>query len=166
MYHAQHGDLDVPQEFVVTPEMVIEGLYDEAHEGMLLGEYVAGLRCGDLDGLEDPTRRAVLDSLGFNWGDLSQYQRYRFVPMILGLKVFKHLYGFALPKYDFVVPDEPQWPYWMCGMPLGEWSNVVRIQQKMVEEFYPNRKDMLNSMEFLWWIPPGPVDEKYYSPVK
>jgi hypothetical protein len=48
-------------------------------------------------------------------GDKKLYQRYRFVPMVMGLKVYKHLFGFPMPHYNFVVPDEPQWPYWMVS---------------------------------------------------
>lgn len=87
--------------------------------------------------------------------------------MLLGLKVYKHLYGFPMPQWDFVVPDEPQWPYWMCGMPLGEWSFVARVQQKMLNNYYPHRVDMLNAMEFLWFIPPPQeFPHKYYDPPK
>ena len=84
-----------------------------------------------------------------------------------------------MPQYDFVVPDEPQWPYWMAGMPLGElifllnafsiiageWSSVLRVQQQMVLQHYPHRYDMLNAMEYLWWIPPGPIPAKYFHPL-
>lgn len=59
-----------------------------------------------------------------------------------------------MPQGNFVVPDEPQWPYWMVNMPLGEWTTAIRIQQKMVAETYPHRRDMLNAMDFLWWLPP------------
>lgn len=99
-------------------------------------------------------------------GDKKLYQRYRFVPLIMGLKVYKHLYGFPMPFYNFVVPDEPQWPYWMIGMPLGEWSSILRVQQKMLEEHYPHRKDMLNSLEYAFWLPPGNIPQKYFRSVK
>ncbi len=150
----------------VTPTNTMP-IFDDTLVGVLLGEAVASLRNGDIDGLEDPTRRSALDALGFHWGDLSRYQRYRFMPMLLGLRVYKHLYGFPMPQSDFVVPDAPQWPYWMAGMPLGEWASVVRIQQQMVGVHYPERVDMLNALEFLWWIPPGEgVPSKYYEPVQ
>lgn len=35
---------------------------------MRLGEAVAGIRIGDIDGLEDTTRRKALDAMGFVWG--------------------------------------------------------------------------------------------------
>ena len=140
--------------------------FPEHLEDLALGEAVAGLRSGDIDGLEDATRRKFLDGLGFDWGDKNKYQRYRFVPMIMGLKLYKHLFGFPMPQADFVVPDEPQWPYWMANMPLGEWAAVARVQQSMIEEHYPERRDMLNAMEFLWWVPVGQLKEKWYKPVR
>ena len=164
-YFAYYKHVNVPKEYTISYELIQEGLvgFDEDHEDMPLGEYVAAIRVGDVDGLEDAERRKELDNLNFDWGDLREHQRYRFVPMLLGLQVYRHLYGFPMPRSSFVVPDSPQWPYWMVNMPLGEWATVIRIQQKMVEEKYPDRRDMLNSLEFMWWIPPGKVDNKYYS---
>lgn len=164
IYYDANGSVHVPIEYVITEEIVQEtGLYNESFVGLMLGEAVAGIRNGDIDGLEEPERRDALDAMDFDWGDIEKYQRYRFVPMLLGLQVFRHIYGFPLPRHDFVVPDAPQWPFWMTGMPLGEWAAVARVQQKMIEEYYPHRRDMLNALEFLWWIPPGPIDEKYFS---
>jgi hypothetical protein len=99
-------------------------------------------------------------------GDKKLYQRYRFVPLVMGLKVYKHLYGFPMPHYNYVIPDEPQWPYWMIGMPLGEWSAILRVQQQLVFEHYPQRMDMLNSLEYAWWLPPGHIPQKYFRSLK
>lgn len=166
IYKSQYGNLDVPLDYIITEEVIEANIgFTEEFEDLNLGDAVEALRIGDVDGLEDPERKATLDDLGFTWGDMKKYQRYRFAPLLLGLKIYRHLYGFPLPQSDFVVPDEPQWPYWMNNMPLGEWTAVLRIQQKMVEEYYPHRYDMLNSLEFLWWIPPGPVQDKYYQPL-
>lgn len=159
--------MDVPADFVVDDSVIAQNIgFDERFEGMQLGEAVAGLRIGDIDGYEDGPRKKTLDAMGFKWGSKEVYQRFRFVPMIMGLKVYKHLFGFPMPQSDFVVPDEPQWPYWMVGMPLGEWTAIARVQQKMIEVHYPHRRDMLNALEFLWWIPPGPIPNKYYRPLK
>lgn len=167
IYKKLNGNVDVPFEFEINDKIISDDLgYDEKLEGLKLGEIVAGLRQGDIDGLEDEERRPLLDSLGFNWGDKSKHQRYRFIPMFYGLRLFDHLYGFPLPQYDFVVPDEPQWPYWMINMPLGEWAAVARIQQDMIEEHYPHRKDMLQSLKYPFWVPPGNVPQKYFMNVK
>lgn len=166
IYKEHFGDVNVPQSFVIDERVIASHIgFPERLEDMRLGEHVASIRIGDIDGLEMKSRRKVLDELGFDWGDKSVYQRYRFIPMMLGLKVFRHLYGFPLPHDDFIVPEEPQWPYWMTGMPLGLWTAVARVQQQMIIEHYPNRYDMLNKMEFMWWIPPGDIPQKYFHPV-
>lgn len=85
--------------------------------------------------------------------------------MILGLRIYRHLYGFPMPQCDFVVPDEPQWPYWMKNMPLGLWSTVCRIQQEMMRQYYPERVAMLYAMNYLWWQPPGRVDKRFWGPI-
>ncbi len=166
-YHAHFGSVDVPHEFTVDKEMIEQGIgFDERLEGMWLGEVVAGLRQGDIDAMEETKRRKFLDSLGFDWGEKTTHLRFRFVPMMIGLKIYRHLYGFAMPQYNFVVPDEPQWPFWMSEMPLGEWAAIARVQQRVIEEHYPERYDMLNAIGFLWWVPPGSIPAKYYRPVK
>jgi hypothetical protein len=115
-YKKHYGDVNVPADFVITESIIESDIgFQPQFLNMTLGEAVASIRCGDIDGLEDPPRRAALDALGFDWGDLSTYQRYRFVPMMLGLRIYRHLYGFPMPMTDFVVPDEPQWPYWMVS---------------------------------------------------
>eukprot|EP01036_Dinobryon_divergens_P031941 gene31941-41435_t len=160
IYKSSYGHVDVPLDFVIDESLL------EQPEG---ADFNVD---GDIDGFEDPERRSILDGLGFSWGDLTKYQRYRFPPMmhllssstdnvevylcgVLALKVYNHLHGFAVPQGDFVVPDSPLWPFWMINMPLGQWSTAIRIQQKMVEEHYPQRKDILTAMGFLWWIPPN-----------
>eukprot|EP01041_Mallomonas_annulata_P005528 gene5528-11137_t len=167
IYKAHYGNIDIPFEFVINEEIVASGIgFNESFEGLNLGEIVKGLRIGDIDGYEDPERKKILKELGFIWGDKTLYQRYRFIPMILGLKLYRHLYGFALPQYNFIVPDAPQWPYWMNGMPLGEWASIARVQQQLIEEHYPDRRDILIALEFMWWIPPGPIPQKYFEPLK
>ena len=43
-----------------------------------------------------------MEALDFEWGDMSVHQRYRFVPLVMGLRVFRHLNGYATPDYDYV----------------------------------------------------------------
>ncbi len=129
-YHTVHGNVNVPEDFVIDELILADETYefDERLEDLKLGQAVLSIRIGDVDGLEDILRKKQLEKLGFDWGDKSLYQRYRFLPMVLGLKVYRHLYGFPLPQSDFIVPDEPQWPIWMVGMPLGEWTAVATNQ--------------------------------------
>lgn len=164
IYKQNFGNFDVPIDYVINDAIIESNIgFSDRFDGMNLGDAVEAIRIGDVDGFEDPIRRQQLDDIGFTWGDMNKYHRFRFYPMVLGLKVYRHLFGSPFPQYNFLVPDEVQWPYWMCGMPLGEWTAVCRVQQKMIEEYYPKRRDVLNAMDFIWWIPPGPIPEKYYE---
>ena len=149
------GHINVPADYIIDEEIINLDLgFDESYENLNLGEAVESIRIGDVDGLEDPIRKSILDSLGFDWGDKSKYQRYRFPPLFIALKIYSHLYGDPLPNFDFIVPDEPQWPYWMVGIPLGKWTALLRVQQKMIKQHYEDRHDILIAMDFMWWIPP------------
>jgi len=168
-FQQAEGHCNVPLEFTIGEDELADADkwgFDPSWEDMALGHAVASIRAGDAEGLEDPARKKALEAIGFDWGDKSRYLRFRFLPMVLGLKIYKHLYGFPLPQYDFRVPVEPQWPTWMVNMPLGEWAAVCRIQQQLLKEDWPDRVDMLNSLEFLWWLPPGDVPNKYYRPLR
>lgn len=166
IYKSQFGNVDVPQNFMINDQTIRANIgFDRKFENLNLGDAVEAIRIGDVDGYEDEERREILDSLKFRWGDPQKYLRFRFYPMLLGLRVFRHLYSVPMPLHNFVVPDEYQWPYWMAGMPLGEWSTICRIQQKVLAEHYPQRKAMLSAMEFAFWIPPGPIPNKYYEPL-
>lgn len=168
IYKAAYGDADVPVSFVIDEEILEQNLgFPDLYRGMRLGSYVKGLRIGDYDGLEDSTRRKQLGSLGFNWGDLKYHLRFRFLPLFYGLRVYAHLYQIPMPPTSFVVPEEEQWPVWMYNMPLGEWAAAARIQQKLLREHYSDRVDLLDTLEFDWFIPPGPsMPSRYYRAVK
>lgn len=167
IYKAVNGNVDVPFSFIIEEGVPGFALYDEnGLNGLPLGEVVSGIRIGDIDGFEDPERRLFLDTLDFKWGEMSKYLRFRFAPLYYGLRAYRHLYEFPLPPHNFIVPDEPQWPVWMANMPLGEWTTIARIQQSIIEEYYPARKEMLDSLDFIWWIPPPDnFTERYYSPL-
>ena len=154
IYKKIYGNLNVPKNFIFEND-ILEDNNCYHLQGLLLGEIVTGLRIGDIDGYEDPERRKILDELGFQWGDKDKYLRFRFIPMFLSLRIFQHLHGFCLPQNDFIIPNEPQWPYWMINMKLGKWASMARQQQKLLELHYPERYEMLQALGFLWWIPPG-----------
>ena len=85
VYKSYYGDLNITDDYIINDEILDLNIgYDDNIEGMLLGEALKSIRIGDIDGLEDEERRKQLDELGFDWGDKKLYQRYRFVPMLLG----------------------------------------------------------------------------------
>eukprot|EP01039_Chlorochromonas_danica_P003929 gene3929-4293_t len=163
-YKSTFGDVNVPSHFVINDQVLRNyPKFHEILEYMPLGRFVERLRCGDIEGYEDPSRREFLDALGFDWGDRSTYLHFPFEPFLFAVRVYNHLYGFILPLEDFVIPDEPQWPVWMAGIPLGEWVVICRIQQQLIERHYPDRKEILDDLDFLWWIPPSPTMLKKFE---
>lgn len=148
-------DDPIPRRFPLFPRYLLE---------LKLGRGVWSVRHGDYDGFEVPERRAVLDALGFDWGNVGVYQRFRWAPMFEGLKIYARTFAYPNPPTDFIVPEEEIFPMWMHGMPLGEWVSAARVQQQMLFEYYPQRVDHLRTLGFLWWIPPDEsLPEKYYT---
>ena len=94
IYKNHFGSInDIPIDFNINATVMDSIIgYDETFEDLKLGEAVHSIRIGDVDGLEDPVRKNALDKLNFAWGDEKLYQRYRFVPMLIGLRLFKNLY--------------------------------------------------------------------------
>ncbi len=157
-YHKAHGSINrMPPNFVVTDDVIAAGLgYRPDHLGMRLGAALQSLRVGDVDGYDDIMRRKVLETLGFRWSDedLRLHLRFRYKPLILGLRIYATLYSCASPRRSFVVPaDEPIWPNWMVGMPLGEWAAAARAQRSLIEEHYPSRFQILHGLDFFWDMP-------------
>ena len=62
-YQEVHGDLDVPQRFVV----ISEAPWPEEAWGMKLGDRVSKIRGYEVYVKHHPERRAELDALGFRW---------------------------------------------------------------------------------------------------
>ena len=149
IYKNLFGNVDVPLNFVVKD---IYG-FPKNYMGMQLGRYVHEVRIGDHDAFHDETRKSLLDSIGFKWGDPSKYLHFRFYPFCLALRVYAHLFERIYPAEDLIIPNEPQWPTWMVGMPFGEWTRVVRLQKETLEKYYPDRKRWLDILGFKWWVP-------------
>ena len=154
IYRTAFGDADVDLDFEINRTVVSAGIgFNESYLGFQLGHAIDSVRVGDVDGYDDVIRKSQLDDLGFHWGDMTQYQRYRFIPMFMGLRIYYYIHGFPNPPSDFVVPEGPQWPHWMVGMPLGAWATIARAQQALMSTCYPHRYQLLCDFGFLWWLP-------------
>ena len=66
-YQEVHGDLEVPQAFVVPSEAP----WPEEAWGMQLGQRVSDIRRREDFVKHHPERRAELDALGFRWNSLA-----------------------------------------------------------------------------------------------
>jgi hypothetical protein len=174
LFKARYGHLEVPRNYNITDELLdttlLQDLYAHPYYRMPLGYYVEQIRCGDVDGFEDPVRRAVLDKIGFRWGDPAKYLRFRYEPMIshLLVQMMNQDWCSHCEDEDYVVEDNHLWPHWQIGMPVGRWLAIAKIQRNILLKYYPDRFELLREMKIDWelarftkvgndpkyWVPP------------
>jgi hypothetical protein len=121
LYKAQHGDLRVPSKFIVPSEAP----WPRTAWGLKIGVRVAAIRSAGRYVKENPNRKAVLDSLGFEWKvrDTAAHgnvEEARFATILRALEHYKRL---EEPNFTminkYVVPDSTEWPAELRGMKLG-----------------------------------------------
>jgi len=118
--------------------------------GMKLGEICHRIRTGDVPVGHDPERRAVLDSIKFDWGDTSKYINAPFARVLAALYAYKKIRGDCCVEQDFKVPEYDPWPAVLGGFELGHYVNEIRGQKQLLEEEFPLKMMMLNQLGFLW----------------
>jgi hypothetical protein len=140
-YQELHGDLEVPQAFVVPSEVP----WPEEAWGMKLGSRVSDIRQQEHFVKHHPERRAELDTLGFVWDDLER----RWEEVRAALLAYKEVHGGLQVPKSFVVPSEAPWPEEAWGVPLGRRVNKIRSQENYVKD-HPERRAELDALGFVW----------------
>jgi acyl carrier protein phosphodiesterase len=140
-YHEVHGDLEVPQAFVVPSEAP----WPEEAWGMKLGKRVNKIRNQEHFVKDHPERRAELDALGFVWDDLER----RWEKVHAALLAFKEVHGDLEVPQAFVVPSEAPWPEEAWGVPLGYRVSGIRSADEHVKH-HPERRAELDALGFVW----------------
>ncbi|ETW06408.1 hypothetical protein, variant 1 [Aphanomyces invadans] len=148
-YKALHGDLKIPQDFVVPRH---DHRWPLDTWGMRLGLAVRSLRQkADMC----PSRAAQLSAMGFVWNILEQGWEIK----VLALSTYKDIYGDLLVPYSFKTPSETdyrancpheglhRWPQETWNIKLG---HAVHNLRQNVDDMPANRRDILNSMGFVW----------------
>lgn len=162
IFKNKHGHLRIPLNFVINTTLDLN--FPEHFNSMPLGEFCKAVRIGDYDGFYDTQRKSKLDKLGFLWGDENQIFRFPFHAFFLALRVYSHMNnGELIVPYNYVIQDDQRWPRWMVGIPIGKWYDFAKIQQGMIQRFYKERKEMLDTLDFVWWLPPHPESIKEYQ---
>jgi hypothetical protein len=106
-------------------------------------------------------RQLQLRRLGVRLGTqavfASRLLNFQFIPLVIALRIYKHLNTHVYIPLEFVVPEgSPLWPVWLHGYPLGLMSNAARIQQRVLRTIYPHRYEMLCDLGVPFWLPPDP----------
>jgi hypothetical protein len=140
-YQEVHGDLEVPQSFVVPSEAP----WPDGVWGMKLGQRVHHIRASEQYVKHHPERRAELDVLGFVWDDRER----RWEEVRAALLVYKEVHGNLEVPTAFVVPSEAPWPEEAWGMQLGSRMNDIRSKEHYVKD-HPERRAELDALGFVW----------------
>jgi hypothetical protein len=140
-YKEVHGDLEVPQAFVVPSDAP----WPEEVWGMKLGSRVSGIRSADEHVKHHPERRVELDALGFVWDDLER----RWEEVRAALFVYKEVHDDLQVPMAFVVPSEAPWPEEAWRMKLGIRVIDIRHQEQYVKH-HPERRAELDTLGFRW----------------
>jgi hypothetical protein len=140
-YQEEHGDLEVPNAFVVPSEAP----WAEEAWGMQLGSRVSTIRTHEIYVKHHPERREELDALGFVWDDLER----RWDEVHAALLAYQEVHGDLEVPQRFVVPSEAPWPENAWGMKLGIRVHNIRSKEDYVKD-HPERRAELDALGFVW----------------
>jgi hypothetical protein len=140
-YQEVHGDLQVPQPFVVPSEVP----WPEEAWGMKLGSRVDHIRHREDYLKHHPERRAELDALGFVWDEFER----RWEEVRAALLAYEEVHGNLEVTRTFVVPSEAPWPEEAWGMKLGCRVSHIRSHEHHVKD-HPERRAELDALGFVW----------------
>jgi len=124
--------------------------FPERLKGLKLGEITHRIRVGDVLVGHDPSRKAMLDSIGFDWGNQSKYINAPFSRVLAALYAYKKIRGDLCVERSFEVPEYDPWPTVLGGFELGHYVNELRGQKVLLQDEYPLKMQMLNQLDFLW----------------
>ncbi|KAF0737744.1 hypothetical protein Ae201684P_004756 [Aphanomyces euteiches] len=140
-YKSIHGDLLVPQSFVVPTN-------DNTHWpvevwGMQLGRVVGTLR-RSVDTMPSD-RRDELDALGFVWDGLRM--KLSWEDKLAALTTYRSIHRHVKVPISFTVPSVSPWPESTWSMALG---NVVHRLRVAADTLPVDRRAKLDELGFVW----------------
>ena len=119
--------------------------------GMKLGQIVSRIRDGGLEVKHLPERRAILDEIGFDWGDPKRFVDVPFEKAMCAMYAYYMIRGDTFVNRDFVMPDEQPWPRALAGYALGEAVHRLRELQNFLEAYHPVKMSLLRMVDFAFF---------------
>ena len=127
-YKALHGDMLVPQKFVVPSDGSLSPPFTEEMRGFRLGHTVMTLRSQGNDILEaHPQRRQELDEMGFAWSAKTE----AWEGVMSALEQWQQREGHYDVPLDFDVPLGDGWRANTWGIPLGRHIAALRAEGRL-----------------------------------
>jgi hypothetical protein len=138
-----HGDLNVPQLFVVPSE---EPWPEEAW-GWSLGKVTSQIRTSGYYIRNRPERRQQLVDMGFVFDDDNER---RWEDSKSALKLYHEMHGHVNVKQSFVVPRKDPWSEAMWDKRLGVSVDSIRSSNAYDARDVPERRQWLDRHGFKW----------------
>ena len=148
-YKQLHGDLEVPQRFVV-PE---SEEWPEEMWGTKLGNTVNNIRKGDIFVRDSQERRQWLEEAGFRFETANidqaandeQWEK----KVLPAITTYKEVHRDLQVPYEYVVPSSGEWEEGLWNMRLGEVVDGIRSKSTFVRD-RPDRQKQLDDLGFVW----------------
>jgi hypothetical protein len=156
-YKQVHGDLQVPQDFVVPSS----GEWEEGLWSMQLGRAVHSIRSSSTFVRDRPDRQKQLGELGFVWDEMER----QWEVVKKALATHKRIHGDMTVKQSFVVPKGEKWPEETWGMQLGHTVKDIRSANYFVDG-NPERKQWLDDEGFAWSLMQGTTERAREAAVR
>jgi hypothetical protein len=141
-YRDVHGDLNVPQSFVVPSEEP----WNEALWGLKLGRVTDEIRSKGTYTRKHPERLQQLEDMSFVFDDNER----RWEETKSALKLYHDKHGHMDVPRSFVVPGEGSWPDEIWDKRLGETVNKIRSHNQYDARDIPERRQWLEEHGFRW----------------
>jgi hypothetical protein len=119
--------------------------------GMALGSIVNRIRDGSLEVRHIPERKAILDKLGFDWGEDVRFIDVPFEKAMCAMYAYYLVRGDMFVYEDFVMPDEDPWPQALAGYEIGKAVKRLRELQHFLEAYHPEKVSLLRMIDFVWF---------------
>jgi hypothetical protein len=141
-YRGMHGDLNVPQPFVVPSEEP----WPEESWGLSLGKVTNAIRSTSTYTRNNPERLQQLEDIGFVFDDLERWWE----ETTSALKLYHEQHGHMGVPRSFVVPREDSWPDETWDKRLGETVHNMRSANGYYARDIPERREWLEEHGFRW----------------
>jgi hypothetical protein len=133
LYRELYGDLRIPSKYVIPDEEP----WPRLCRNLKLGVRIAAMRSAGRYVKDHPERKALLDSLGFEWRIRDNTYRQQVVEEFFdqiyeALVIYKNIHGDLDIPAAYVVPEEKEWPKTLWGIALGNQAISLRKKDSLV----------------------------------
>ena len=143
-YHEDHGDLVIPRRYVVP---IDADTYPPEWRGVYLARTVYNMRWWQRNVKQRPERVAQLNRLGFVWQRLQPEWNL----VLEALITYSSLNGDVMVPFNFVVPENSDWPKATWKIPLGSCVHRMRLRHDFLRgPSAGSRRDQLDGLGFVW----------------